>query len=233
MRSSGSRKPPSATLISDDRVSSRAPSPPARIAPRPKRLPQRRIDVLMAVVRSRPYVVAPWRKPMSDRHPREAGEVHRDALELEHHAACGLDVGSRFPAPASASIAAAYAHVCAMLVSPAIVSTSGASLRGSPREQQLLDAAVLVAEVDLEVMHLLAEAHEAEAPGLDDAGVDGADGDLVHLLALDLVEAVRVAARCAGVLEANRLHPRMPGDAHAVLLVELTLEAVQRRDTPA
>ena len=57
-----------------------------------------------------------------------------------------------------------------------------------PAEQRLLDAAVLIAERDLEMEDVLAVALEAEVPGLDDPGVDGADGHLVHLVALDAVE---------------------------------------------
>ena len=55
-------------------------------------------------------------------------------------------------------------------------------------DERPLDAAVLVAERDLEVEDLLAVALEAEVPRLDDAGVDRADRDLVDLLALDAVE---------------------------------------------
>ncbi len=57
-----------------------------------------------------------------------------------------------------------------------------------PADQRALDAAVLVAERDLEVEDVLAVALEAEVAGLDDAGVHRADRDLVDLLALDAVE---------------------------------------------
>ncbi len=59
---------------------------------------------------------------------------------------------------------------------------------GRPADERPLDAAVLVAERDLQVEDLLAVALEAEVPRLDDAGVDRADRDLVDLLALDAVE---------------------------------------------
>ena len=44
---------------------------------------------------------------------------------------------------------------------------------------------------------LLAVALEAEVPGLDDAGVDRADRDLVDLLALDPVEVRDADDRCS------------------------------------
>jgi hypothetical protein len=55
--------------------------------------------------------------------------------------------------------------------------------RGAVRtaEQGGLDAAVLVAERDLEMEDFLAGALETKVAGLDDAGVHRADRDLVHL----------------------------------------------------
>src|SRR4051812_43685102 len=85
---------------------------------------------------------------------------------------------------------------------------------------------MLVAEMNLEMMHLLAQAAESEAARLDDAGVDRADGHLVHLLALDLVEGIAVASHRARMLEADRLEPGVPGNTDAMLLVKLALEAV-------
>ena len=55
-------------------------------------------------------------------------------------------------------------------------------------DERPLDAAVLIAERDLQVEDLLAVALEAEVPRLDDAGVDRADRHLVDLLAFDAVE---------------------------------------------
>ena len=65
-----------------------------------------------------------------------------------------------------------------------------------PADERSLDAAVLIAERDLQVEDLLAVALEAEVPRLDDAGVNRADRDLVDLLSLDAVE-VRDADRPA------------------------------------
>ena len=90
-----------------------------------------------------------------------------------------------------------------------------------PADQRALDAAVLVAERDLQVEDLLAVALEAEVARLDDAGVHRADRDLVDLLALDPVEvghagggaasavpAPGVVARAVRRMEADRLEPR-------------------------
>ena len=57
---------------------------------------------------------------------------------------------------------------------------------------QRLDALVHIAEPLLEPHHRLAVGGEAEMPGLDDAGMDRADRDLVQILALDGQEGVRV-----------------------------------------
>src|SRR6185436_15802125 len=53
------------------------------------------------------------------------------------------------------------------------------------RLQQPLDAAMLVAEHDLEEEYLFTVALKAEVPRLDDAGVHRPDRDLVDLLPLD------------------------------------------------
>ena len=69
-----------------------------------------------------------------------------------------------------------------------------------PADQRPLDAAVLIAQRDLQVEDLFAVALEAEMPRLDDAGVDRADRDLVDLLPLDAEEvgdADRPASRPA------------------------------------
>ena len=85
-----------------------------------------------------------------------------------------------------------------------------------PAHERALDAAVLVAEGDLEVQHVLAVALEAEVAGLDDARVHGADRHLVDLPPAD-AEEVRDAdlghgSAAAGrhavrLLEAHRLQP--------------------------
>ena len=56
--------------------------------------------------------------------------------------------------------------------------------------EQGLDALMDVAEPLLKADHGLAVAGEAEAAGLDDAGVDRANRDLVQALALDRQEEV-------------------------------------------
>ena len=79
-----------------------------------------------------------------------------------------------------------------------------------PADQRPLDAAVLVAERDLQVEDLFAVALEAKMARLDDAGVDRADRHLVDLLALDAVE-VRDADDRASRPASGPRH-RGPGD---------------------
>ncbi len=54
-----------------------------------------------------------------------------------------------------------------------------------PAHEGRLDAAMLVAERDLQVKDLLAMALEAEMPRLDDPGVNRANRDLVDLFAFN------------------------------------------------
>ncbi len=77
---------------------------------------------------------------------------------------------------------------------------------------QLFDAAVLVAELYLEMVYVLALAHEPEMAGFDDARVDGPHRHLVHLLALHGEEGIvlhRALAVGAVVAEAHSLEPGM------------------------
>ncbi len=53
-----------------------------------------------------------------------------------------------------------------------------------PADERPLDAAMLIAERDLQVKDMLAVALETEMARLDDARMDGPDGDLVDLVAV-------------------------------------------------
>ena len=57
-------------------------------------------------------------------------------------------------------------------------------------DEQPLDALVLVAEALLQAQQALADHRKSEVARLDDAGMDGADGNLVRALAADLDEVV-------------------------------------------
>ncbi len=70
--------------------------------------------------------------------------------------------------------------------------------RSGPREQ-LLDAFVDVAEPLLEPQHLLADDRKTKVPGLDDAGVHGADGYFVHAVARHAHERIVVGAQLRGL----------------------------------
>ena len=63
-----------------------------------------------------------------------------------------------------------------------------------PADERPLDAAMLVAQRDLQVKDVLAVALEAEMSRLDDAGMHGPDGDLVDLVALNAKESSRGCA---------------------------------------
>src|SRR5438876_4616279 len=86
---------------------------------------------------------------------------------------------------------------------------------------------MLIPEVDLQVMHLLAEALEAERTRLDDACVNWPDRHFVHFLTLHTVEGVVVHRRLIGALIANRLEPGMARNGQPGLLMQLPFEAMQ------
>ena len=154
--------------------------------------------------------------------------MHGDTLQLQHHRARQLVLRRDL---------ASHEALDRRGVRPGMGDRRVTRDRLGPRcqrapvalEQPRLHAAMLVAELDLEVQHVLAEAHEPERARLDHAGMDRADGDLVHLLPIDAIERIPAHRRLVLALEADRLEPRMAGDPHAELLVELALEAVERR----
>jgi hypothetical protein len=154
--------------------------------------------------------------------------VHRDPLELQHHRARQLVLRIEL---------VTRELLDRRRVRPGVRDRRVAGDRLAPRrerarvalEQARLDAAVLIAELDLEVDHVLAEAHEAKRARLDHARVDRPDGDLVHLLAVDAIERIRRHRGLICALEAHRLEPGVSRDPDPELLVELALEAVQRR----
>ena len=75
---------------------------------------------------------------------------------------------------------------------------------GGHRLEALLDALVHEAEPLLEAQHLLADDLEAEVTGLDDAGVDRPDRDLVHAVAFDADERVFLLRRVATSASASK-----------------------------
>ena len=106
----------------------------------------------------------------------------------------------------------------------------GSQALGLAAQKQRLHAAMLVAELDLEMMHGLAEAHEAKGSRLDDPGVDRAHRDFVNLLAREIIERVFLHLPEVLSFEAHRLEPRVVGDPDSQLLVDLALEALRRRE---
>ena len=79
------------------------------------------------------------------------------------------------------------------------------------------------------MMNSLAKAHEAKASGFDHPRMNGTDGDLVDLFAIDPVEWVGVARGTPRHFEANGFQPGVSGDSDGVLLVQLAFEAMKRR----
>ena len=101
-----------------------------------------------------------------------------------------------------------------------------------PADHGLLDAPVLVPQVDLQVVDGLAVALEPEVARLDDAGVDGTHGDLMHLFAAHRevpIACVERAGRTGKIVDAHRLEPRVSLRRHARLLQYLALEEVDLR----
>src|SRR5581483_6310598 len=89
------------------------------------------------------------------------------------------------------------------------------------------DSTMLVAESDFEMKHLLAVALKAEVAGLDDAGMNGPDRDLVDFLALHRKETL--LARLSSVVAADRLEPWMSLRDDVPLLRDFTFEPMGLR----
>ncbi len=177
-----------------------------------------------------------------DRRGRQVGDVAGDgaevaqvvgqALQLEGDAAEGLRPW-RFAAPRQGLQRAA---VGACVADHRVAGDRLGDQHGARRRdgfEQALDAAVLVAEHDLEQQDVLAVGLEPEVPRLDDPGMHRADGHLVHLVARDAREgiALRVqhhggaaGAAVVGEVPAQRLQPRMALGEDGALLGDLALE---------
>jgi len=109
-------------------------------------------------------------------------------------------------------------------------------------DQSPLDPAMLVAQFNLQVKHVFAQALEPKMARLDHARVDRPHRHLVHLFPLDL-EVVGhaggnrparpavpgVASVAVGGVKADRLQPGMALGPDAPLLGDLALEPVGRR----
>ena len=105
------------------------------------------------------------------------------------------------------------------MLSPETRAAMRAACSETGARQARLDALVRVAEALLQAHHGLAACREAKVTGLDDAGMDRADRNLVQARPLGLEEAVRratalrEAARCAsGACSGQRsvIEPRPP-----------------------
>src|SRR3989338_2223595 len=88
------------------------------------------------------------------------------------------------------------------------VSGNGFSQKNRPGRgdllYHLLDAPVLIPQLDLQVQDLLAMTLKAEMSRFDDPGVDWADGDFVRFLSLHAVKRINPGDRHCG-----RLRPQI------------------------
>ena len=177
-----------------------------------------------------PAVRRGWQEPDVVRERSEVARVIREAFELEGDAAHRLRARGHLRSAESFEDANVRRRVANRRVAGERLHVVDRSLVRAERERAL-HSAVLVAERDLEVEDLLAVALKAEVSRLDDPGVHGADGHLVHLLALDAIEVghayrgdlVRVPPRG---LKAHRLEPWVSRRNDAPQLGELALEQV-------
>ncbi len=82
--------------------------------------------------------------------------------------------------------------------------------------ERRFDAAMLIAERDFQVQHFFASTLKTEVARLDDARVNGTDGDFVNLTAIDPEEFT--VGRCVAVGAPHGLEPWMTFGCHAMLL---------------
>ena len=107
------------------------------------------------------------------------------------------------------------------------------------RRQELFNAAVLVAQLNFEMQDLFADALETEVAGLDDAGMDGTDTDLVDLFSLDpeifivagdifaVIIAENIFSMAFVGMEPNRFKPGMVDRPSAVLFRDFPLKQMK------
>ena len=116
---------------------------------------------------------------------RQAVEVVPGALKLEQDGAHARERSAVVPRPSASSQASAW---------PRRSSRRSRRRRRERRRRArpracflggAFESAVLVEEAGVEVEDAFADEVEAEVPGLDHAGMDGADGDLVGVVAAD------------------------------------------------
>ena len=171
----------------------------------------------------------PLQKPDVARDPSERGQVHRDAFELESNGARDL----HFEVQVNARKALERGAISPSVRDARIAGDGLDERREAARvasEQERLQSAVLVSELDLQMVNLFAEAHESKRAGLDDPRVNRAHGDFVHLLSLDPVEGIVVHGGLGLTLVSDGLEPWVRRHAHARLLVQFSLEAVKGRE---
>ena len=201
------------------------PTPPGRTRPRPNRLPQSRAVALRKSPRIRPQYEAVGRKPTS---PASAPIspvwlASRSSSSATPRSDCARNDG-RVPASASSAWQYAVAWPTERITGDLLHEVHGPFVRAA--HQGPLDAAMLITQRNLQVEDVLAVTLETEVAGLDHAGMDRPDGDLVDSWpstrkksapAVDgeldrIVGRARPGVMCRAIrpMEPDRLEPRMP-----------------------
>jgi hypothetical protein len=153
----------------------------------------------------------------------EGGQMHGDTLQLQrdgpHQFSLSRDrrATERFHGGA---MAPSVGHTT---VTTNRLDGAGQRERWALR-QHGFDAAVLVAQLNLQMVDTLTQAHEAKVPWLNHAGVNRAHTDFVHFLAAHLEEGVVRHLLLARALKPHRLEPRVPQRHDAGLLPQFTLK---------
>ena len=111
-------------------------------------------------------------------------EVAPEPFQLEQQRARARDLGGG-PQPAQALGGVGVGHAVGDGAGAAGARGVGDGVVERHADGGALEAAVLVEEPDVEVQDAVADDVEAEVAGLDHAGVDRADGDLVGVVAVD------------------------------------------------
>ena len=88
---------------------------------------------------------------------------------------------------------------------------------------------MLVTQLNFQMVHCFTQAHEAEVPGLDHAGVNRSDTDFMHLLPAHLEEGVVGHVLLALALKANGFEPGVAVGEQARLFPQFAFQNLRRR----
>ena len=242
--SAGSSRPPSARACGRRRPQA---TPPGRTSPRPNRLPHNSAVVFRKSPRKRPqYDGGRQKADIAGQGPQVAryGWPAVPAPSAMPRSACARSGGSRTGQRLDRlAIGRRVARSrCRRPASPSVVDRA---LVG-PADQRPLDPAMLVAERDLQVKHVLAMALEAEVPGSMTPACTGPTATswisspstwkiIGHagMIGSSVRPPPGVVTGPIGAMKADRLEPRMPFGNDPPLLGDFALEPVRPAGIPA